>query len=155
MKELKRVFWIIVVLWLGVYLGLESAEADVLSLHVASNHLVPSKLDPGFNEFNPGAGYAFNIHEHVRINGGYYYNSNREDTYYLGPQFFQRTGWPFLTEAGIDWVFITGYEFPVGASCYVRLADTLKVHAIPFVVDEGDKPKYEGITLGFSIAFGE
>lgn len=133
------------------------ARADVFSVHVASRHLTVSGIDRGFNEVNPGVGYALNTKiDHTRITTGYYHNSVRKDSAYLGAELYQRFNNPVLTEVGVDLVVVTGYEFPVGVAAYVRIADYLRVSGIPIVITEpnGDT-NYDGIALGFSLAIGE
>ena len=80
------------------------ALATDLVVTVGSYH---SRNAGKYNAFNPGIGVEQNINDRWKLAGGYYYNSNRKDSWYAGAIY---TRWQIgEVRIGTSLGLVTGY----------------------------------------------
>lgn len=84
-----------------------SAQGQTIGLHVGSKHL------PDRGQSNQNLGIYYRTHSGVEA--GYYRNSYRRDSFYVGQRLKLAEG--VYGNLGVDFGFITGYQRKCGEAC--------------------------------------
>ena len=110
-------------------LTLPARAEDYLAVTLGSKH---TRGD--YNEVNPGLGLERHLNDRWALVAGYYYNSNRRDSFYAGAIY---TRWRFgEVKVGTSLGIVTGYGRPIPMLAPIVMWRNLNFLIVPPVQDK-------------------